>query len=481
MAQIDVSQTPSYALLLAGAWQHREPAYEVRSPYSNAVIARVSRANAADVESAIAAAVAAFEQTRQLPAYLRAQVLRDISAAVAARAEELAVTIAQEAAKPIKHARAEVQRCVFTFAWAAEETGRIAAELLPMDVLAAGVGRQGLVKRFPIGPVAAITPFNFPLNLVAHKLAPAIAAGCPVVLKPASQTPISSLKLAEIILATDWPAAGLSVLSLASSDAALLVRDERIKALTFTGSPAVGWALKSQAGRKRVMLELGGNAGVIIHHDAPIEQAVARVVAGGFAFAGQSCISVQRVFVHESIYEAFLEQLIPAVERLHVGDPLDEASDLSALITPADCERVAAWLAEARAAGAQIRTGGVVDERTVRPTVITDAHADLKVNCQELFAPVITVQPYTHEREALDAVNQGDFGLQAGLFTNDLRFIWQAYETLEVGGLIVNDVPTWRADHMPYGGVKQSGFGREGLRYAIEELTEPRLLVLGVG
>ncbi len=465
---------------LAGTWHTGADSYAVHSPYDHKLVGMVSRAGPHDLEQAIQAAVHAFETTRRLPTHRRAAILRAISEAISSRDEELARTIAMEAAKPIKQARAEVQRSIFLFAYAAEEASRIAGETLSLDATVTGEGRQGIVRRFPIGPVAAITPFNFPLNLVAHKLAPAIAAGCPVVHKPASQTPLIALKLAEIVAEAGWPAGALSVLPLRSADAAPLVEDARFKLLTFTGSPAVGWKMKDRAGHKRVSLELGGNAGMIVHHDADLNLAVARALIGGFSYAGQSCISVQRIFVHAQVYATFLERFVPAVAGLKLGAPLDETSDLSALITPDDGARVATWLDEARAAGAEVLVGGGVRDGAVEPTVLVNAAPELRVNCQEIFAPVVTVQPYAMFDQALHAVNDSPFGLQAGVFTNDLRLAWRAYETLEVGGVIINDVPTWRVDHMPYGGVKQSGFGREGLKYAIEEMTEPRLLVLNI-
>lgn len=474
------SDTPHYRLFLAGEWRDTAQHYTVRNPYDQSVVAVVSRAGPAELEEAIQAAVRAFEETRRLPSHRRASILCAVSAGISERGEELARSIAQEAGKPLKQARVEVQRSSFTFAQAAEESSRIHGELVHLDAFPSGEGRQGIVRRFPIGPIAAITPFNFPLNLVAHKLAPAIAAGCPVVLKPASQTPITALKLAEIIAAAGWPAAALSVLPMQSSDSSPLVEDERFKLLTFTGSPAVGWAMKSRAGRKRVTLELGGNAGVIIHRDANLDLAAARSVVGGFSYAGQTCISVQRIFVQVEVYEEFMDRFVPAVQALKLGDPLDAESDLSALISPDDGARVAEWLAEAQAAGAELLLGGNVRGGLVEPTIVVKAGPELRVNCQEIFAPVVTVQTYDEFDEALTALNNSAFGLQAGVFTNDLKLAFRAFEMLEVGGVIINDVPTWRVDHMPYGGVKQSGFGREGLKYAIEEMTEMRLLALNL-
>jgi len=473
------TDTHEYRFILAGE-KLAGTTYTVACPYDGVPVGVVHRAGPGELEQAIQAAAQAFETTRKLPGHKRAAVLRKVAETIAARADGLARMIALEAGKPIKQARVEVGRSAATFAAAAEEATRFHDELLHLDGTPGGEGRQGIVRRFPIGPIAAISPFNFPLNLVAHKLAPAIAAGCPIVLKPASQTPISALTLAEIILEAGWPAAALSVLPMNSKDAAPLVEDERFKLLTFTGSPVVGWDMKRRAGRKRVTLELGGNAGCIVHSDADLAFAAERVAVGGFSYAGQSCISVQRVFIHEPVYEEFMDSFVPKVRALKVGHPLDEATDLGSLISASDAERVGAWLAEARAAGAECLVGGDVRGGVVAPTVVVKAGPELRVNAQEIFAPVVTVQTYADFEDALKAVNDSDFGLQAGVFTRDVKRIFRAYEALEVGGLIVDDVPTWRIDPMPYGGVKQSGFGREGLKYAIEEMTEPKLLVINL-
>jgi glyceraldehyde-3-phosphate dehydrogenase (NADP+) len=471
---------PHYNYFLAGKWQRGEDQYELYNPYTHNLIATVGRAGQAELEQALAAATTAFATTRAMPTHQRASILNGIAKMLYESTEEMALTIAQEAAKPIKQARSEIQRAIFTFAKAAEESSHINGEVLTLDATAVGEGRHGIVRRFPIGPVAAITPFNFPLNLVAHKLAPAIATGCPIILKPATQTPVSALKLAGIIAEAGLPEGALSVLPMHNRDATPLVEDNRIKLLTFTGSPAVGWDMKRRAGQKRVTLELGGNAGVIVHEDADLSFAAPRIAAGGFAYAGQSCISVQRVFVHHQIYKKFMSLFVPAVQALKCGDPLSEETDLSVVISLADGERIAGLLAEAKAAGAEVVTGGTVEGSMVYPTVLTNVDPALSISCQEVFAPVVTVQSYEQFDEALDAVNNSEYGLQAGVFTNNIRFAWQAYETLDVGGIIINDVPTWRVDHMPYGGVKQSGFGREGIRYAMEEMTEQRLLVFNM-
>jgi acyl-CoA reductase-like NAD-dependent aldehyde dehydrogenase len=477
--QSEQSEQEEFSFLVGGKWRDGTP-YVVRCPYDGQPVATVHRAGREDLEQATQAAVRAFEVTRKLAAHHRAAILRAVAATIIERAEELARTIALEAGKPVKQARIEVGRAGNVFTIAAEESSRFQDEVLHLDAVPGGEKRQGLLKRFPIGPVAAITPFNFPLLLSAHKLAPAIAAGCPVVHKPASQTPISALKLGRIILECGWPPEALSVLPMSSADATGLVEDERFKLLTFTGSPAVGWELKSRAGAKKVTLELGGNAAVIVHSDADLAKAAERCVAGGFSYAGQSCISVQRIFVQEQVYGQFVKELVPRVNALKVSHPLDEAADLSSLITEQDAMRVNEWLEEARAAGAEYLVGGTVEGGVVHPTIVAKAGPELRVNCKEIFAPVVTVQPYTGFEDALTAVNASAYGLQAGVFTNDVARIFRAYEELEVGGVMVNEIPSWRVDSMPYGGVKQSGFGREGLKYAIEEMTEPKLLVINL-
>jgi acyl-CoA reductase-like NAD-dependent aldehyde dehydrogenase len=449
---------------------------EIRSPYDGAPVAVVHRAGRDEVERAIAGAVEAFEATRRLPSWQREQVLERVSAGITGRREELARTIALEAGKPIKTARIEVDRAAFTFRVAAEEAKRIYGELVPLDWLPGNEGREALIRRVPLGPVAGITPFNFPLNLVAHKVAPALAAGNPILLRPASQTPVSSLRLARLLLDAGWPEDAIAVLPCTTETARPLVEDDRIKLLTFTGSPSVGWGLKSRAGRKRVTLELGGNAAVIVNDDADVGYAAERVAWGGFAYAGQTCISVQRVYVHERVYDAFARELVRRVEALEVGDPLDEAIDVGPVIDRVNAERIEEWLEEARGAGARVLTGGERDGTLWQPTVVEGAPENARVACEEVFAPFVGLYRFADVREAIDAAGRGAFGLQAGIFTNDMRVVADAFDRVDVGGLMVNDVSTFRIDHMPYGGVKSSGFGREGLRYAIEEMTELKLL-----
>jgi len=434
----------------------------------------------ADAELAIASAVKAFGTTRRLPAFERQRVLRRVAQSISQQKDEFSRTLAQEAGKPIKAARTEVDRAVFTFNVAAEESTRIYGEYLPLDWQEYTVGRWGIVRRFPLGPIAGITPFNFPLNLVAHKVAPAIAAGCPLVLKPAPQTPLCSILLAEAVQQAGWPDGGLNVIPLSNEDAGLLVSDDRLKMISFTGSAAVGWAIKRNAGKKKVILELGGNAALIVHSDADLPFAAERCVAGAFAYAGQTCISVQRVLVERSVYGKFVDLLIAGASKLRVGDPMEESTDVGPLIRESDAIRAADWIQEAVRGGARLLCGGQRKGPLLEPTVLTGTRTDMKVNCQEIFAPVVTVEPYDDFDKAIRQVNSSAYGLQAGIFTRDAKLMFTAYEELEVGGLIAGDVPSFRIDHMPYGGIKDSGLGREGLRYAIEEMTEPKLLVMNL-
>jgi acyl-CoA reductase-like NAD-dependent aldehyde dehydrogenase len=463
-------------ILLRGADAQTGTTFEVRSPYDEATVAVVHRAGPREIEEAIAAAAAAFDTTRRLPRWERAAILERISAGITARREELAEIIALEAGKPLRTARAETDRSAFTFKVAAEESKRIGGEIVPLDWMPGMEGREAHVRRLPLGPVAGITPFNFPLNLVSHKVAPALAAGNPVIVRPATQTPLSALALGRLAVDAGWPAEAYSVVPSTTRDAAPLVEDERIALLSFTGSPAVGWDLKRRCGRKRVTLELGGNAAVIVHHDADLDYAAERIAWGAFAYAGQSCISAQRIFVHEDAYDAFAADLVARAERLKLGDPLGEETDIGPVIDTASAERIEEWVDEALAAGARLLTGGRRTGRLWPPTIIASAPATARVNCEEVFGPVVTLQPYRDAEEAIAAAGASDYGLQAGLFTHDQRVIAAALDGLHVGGLMVNDVASFRVDHMPYGGVKLSGFGREGVRYAIEEMTELKLV-----
>jgi acyl-CoA reductase-like NAD-dependent aldehyde dehydrogenase len=480
MAQMTATPVGTQGFFVDGKWIEEGDPVEIRAPYDGAVIASVFQGRREHAEAAIAAAVKAFGTTRRLPAFERQRVLRRVSENIAERKQEFARTMAQEAGKPIKAARTEVERAIFTFNVAAEESTRIYGEYLPLDWQEYTAGRWAIVRRFPLGPIAGITPFNFPLNLAAHKVAPAIAAGCPLVLKPAPQTPLTALLLAEAVQQAGWPDGGLNVIPLSNEDAGLLVTDERIKLISFTGSAAVGWQIKKNCGKKKVVLELGGNAGVIVHNDADLAYAADRCVVGGFAYAGQTCISVQRILVERSVCGKFTDVLLEGVKKLKTGDPLDESSDLGPLIRESDAIRASDWVQEAVRGGARLLCGGERRGPVLEPTVLTGTRPEMKVNCREIFAPVVTVEPYDDFNQALKQINNSPYGLQAGLFTRDAKLIFNAYEELEVGGLIAGDVPAFRIDHMPYGGVKDSGLGREGLRYAIEEMTEPKLLVMNL-
>src|SRR5712664_405160 len=480
MAQMTATPVRTQGFFVDGKWWEEGDPVEVRAPYDGSVIGSVFQGRREHAEAAIAAAVKAFGTTRRLPAFERQRVLRRVSENISERKQEFARTMAQEAGKPIKAARSEVERAIFTFNVAAEESTRIYGEYLPLDWQEFTAGRWGIVRRFPLGPIAGITPFNFPLNLVAHKVAPAIAAGCPMVLKPAPQTPLSALRMAEAVQQAGWPDGGLNVLPLSNEDAGLLVTDERIKLISFTGSASVGWQIKKNCGKKNVVLELGGNAGVIVHSDVDLVYADDRCVMGGFSYAGQTCISVQRILVERSVCAKFTILLLEGVKELKTGDPLDDSTDLGPLIRESDAVRASDWIQEAVRGGARVLCGGQRRGRFLEPTVLTGTRPDRKVNCQEIFAPVVTVEPYDDFNQALKQVNNSPYGLQAGLFTRDAKLIFNAYEELEVGGLVAGDVPSFRIDHMPYGGIKDSGLGREGLRYAIEEMTEPKLLVMNL-
>lgn len=470
------SEFGTFGVLVADEWLKTDNPIEVRSPYNGDLVAVVHLGGADLVEKAIQTAHEAFQITRKIPSWKRTEILEKISEGIKANREKFTRAIAMEAGKPAKTARAEVDRAIFTFKVAAEEARRIYGEIVPLDWLPGNENRIAHIRRVPRGPVIGITPFNFPLNLVAHKVAPAIAAGNPIIIRPATQTPVSSLLLGEIALEAGWTQGGMQVLPTRTADAKAFIEDERIKKLSFTGSPAVGWMLKSQAGQKAVALELGGNAGTIVNHDADIPYAAERVAWGAFSYAGQSCISVQRVYVHEDRYDEFVSLLIPKIEALKVGDPLDEATDVGPVIDMEAADRIAAWIDEAIAEGGTVLTGNKRDGNLWHPTVMADIREDMKVACMEIFGPMMSLFKFSDPLEAIRAVDDSSFGLQAGLFTNDMELVNVAFDELEVGGIMVNDISTYRIDHMPYGGVKSSGFGREGLRYAIEEMTEMKLL-----
>ena len=466
-------------LLCGKEWSDGE-AVEVRSPWDQGLVGRVTQATRADARQAVQHAVASIRRTRALPRWKRREILEDIAGALIEQKERFAKLIAAEAGKPIRLARSEVDRAILTFKTASEEVIRLGGETIPLDLAEGNEGRWGLVQRFPVGPVLAITPFNFPLNLVAHKVAPALAAGCPLILKPAPQTPFTSLALGEVILKAGWPDEALAVLPLSNADTAWLAeKEDRIKLVSFTGSAKVGWELKARSGRKKVLLELGGNAALIVHSDWPdIEGAAQKVAGAAFGYAGQSCISVQRVFVERRVYQTFLWKLVDAAKLMVTGDPLNEATDVGPVIRLSEAERIEAWIKEAVAGGAKLLEGGERDGSLVKPTVLTGTKPGMKVREEEVFGPVVTVEPYDDFEDALAAANHSKYGLQAGLLTRDAGRILTAYRELEVGAVIVGDTPAWRLDPMPYGGIKDSGLGREGVRFAMEEMTEPKMLVM---
>ncbi len=450
----------------------------IRAPFDGAEVGTHHLASSTEMHAAVSANVAAAAPCRRMPAYERAACLRRIADDLESRHEEFTTLLAREAGKPIKQARIEVERGVFVFRDAAEEATRIGGEVLPLDVLPAGRGRLGLTRRWPLSPIAGIIPFNFPVLLAAHKIAPAIACGASITLKPPPQDPLSPLRLGEIVAASGYPEGGVKVVPCELDVAQALVRDERVRMISFTGSARAGWAIRADAGTKRVALELGGNAGVVVEPDADLARAAQACATGGYSYAGQSCISVQRILVHERVYADFLAAFVERVRALACGDPLDPATDVGPMIDEAAARRAEAWIAEAVREGAKLVTGGVRRGALIEPAVLTGTRPAQRVNCEEVFAPVTTVSAYRSFDEALEIVNATPYGLQAGVFTADVSRLMRAWDVLEVGGVIGNDVPTWRMDRMPYGGAKASGLGREGVRYAIAEMTELRLLTL---
>ena len=464
-------------LLIGGDWVETGDWVEVRSPYSGEIVGRVAKAGAGEARAAIDAAERAMADP--LPAHKRAEILVKVVAGIARRHDEIAAQIAAEAGKPLKTAKVETSRAMSTYTFAAVEARKLAGEVVPMDAAQAGEGKLAFTLREPIGIVGAISPFNFPLNLVAHKIAPALAAGCAVVLKPASQTPLSALTLAELEDEAGLPPGWLNVLvGPASEIGDVLVEDERVRAITFTGSSEIGWGLRERAARKKVLLELGNATPVIVQADADVEDAASKLAAHAFSFAGQSCISVQRIYVQQPIYDDFVAGFVPRVEELVVGDPADADTDVGPVIDEGARERILSWIDEARAGGAELLAGGSLDGDVIRPTVIANAGPDLKVCREEVFGPVCVVNSYESLDEAIELANGTRYGLQAGIFTADIRAALKAAQRLEFGGVTVNEAPTFRSDQMPYGGLKDSGNTREGPAYSVHELTEPRLVVI---
>lgn len=467
---------PKKSLYLGGVYVEAKSYKTLRSPHTGEVIAEVAVGTREDMRRAIEHAVEAEKVMAALPAHKRASILQTVAQLLQAKREEAAQILTLEAAKPITVARGEIARTIETYQFAADEARRLHGETIPMDASAMGENRIAYTVRKPVGIVGAITPFNFPFNLVAHKLGPAFAAGNPVILKPAEQTPLSAFFIAELFAEAGLPAGALQVITGSGSEIGdELVRDERVKVITFTGSPEVGKIIRRNAGLKRVTLELGSNSALIIDEGVEIERIIKRTVTGAFTFMGQVCISLQRIFVHRSLYADFVDRFVAETNQLRVGDPADDTTDIAALITRGDVERIAEWIEEAKQEGARVLTGGIED-RIVKPTVIVDAAPHARVCCQETFAPVVVITPFDSFDEAINEVNNSRYGLQAGIYTNQMEHAFEAADRLEVGGVMINDFPTFRVDHMPYGGLKESGVGREGIKYATEEMTELKLV-----
>ncbi len=469
-------RAPTVPIYLAGEMVETGAPLEVIDPATGEPVAVTFQAGTAELERATAAAVDAFQHTRRLPSYARRDALAHVASCIERDADELTVLLSRESGKPVKDARGEVLRGALTFRTAAEEALRINGEWLPLDWAPANTGRHGIVRRYPIGPVAGISPFNFPLNLAAHKVAPAIAAGCSIVLKPPSKDPLVMLRVAAYLGETDLPAGAVSILPMDRPTGDRMVSDDRFKLLSFTGSPSVGWKMKADAGKKKVVLELGGNAGAIVDESADLDWAVERLVYGAFAYAGQVCISVQRIYVVRAVFDEFARRFVERTGTVIVGDPLDPQTDLGPMVDEKAVQRTHQWVSEAIDSGARALVAGEPDGRWYGPTVLVDVPREAMICSEEAFAPVVNLFPVDSFADAIGAINDSRFGLQCGVFTGSLDHALLAHDELEVGGVIVNDIPTWRTDAMPYGGVKDSGLGREGLRWSIEDMTEPRLL-----
>ena len=466
-----------YKIYLGGEFRATEDLLTIYNPYNNIKIATTYRAGKPELEDAIRKALSVKEILIDLPSGQKYSILIQIASKMSEMRQDLARIITGESGKPIRYAMGEVDRAIQTFIIAAEESKRLPGEYLDIEWTAAGEGKDAIVRYFPVGLVAGISPFNFPLNLAVHKLAPAIAAGCPIILKPSSSTPLSTLRLAQIIDGTDLPKGAVSILPMSRKTGNSMVADDRFGLLSFTGSPAVGWKMKAEAGKKRVVLELGGNAGVIVSESADLDKAVRKCITGSFAYSGQVCIHTQRIFVQEQVFDTFIQKFVKGVRKLHKGDPMDEQTDISGMIDEANAERVEDWVQEAVDSGAEILCGGNRNGSYYEPTVLTNTASTMKVCGLEVFGPVVTIEKYTGFKDALVHINDSRYGLQAGVFTNEISQMNEAFRRLEVGGIMINDIPGFRVDHMPYGGVKDSGFGREGVKYSILDMLEPRLLV----
>lgn len=471
-----------YGYLINGKWLKSERKREIKSPYDGKAVGTINIPEHEKALESVGVAESAFEKFKSSPSHERSEILRKIVEGIGRRKEELAKTLVLEGGKPLKTARVEVSRAMTTFSVAAEEANRFSeGELVPIDIVPGNEGMFGITKRFPLGVVMGIAPFNFPLNLVAHKVAPAIASGNAMILKPASQTPLSALMLGEVVMEAGLPEGMLNILPLPGAEIEPVIEDERIRKVSFTGSDEIGWELMRKYPKKKVTLELGGNAATVIDEDPPdLDFAAGRNAWGAFYQAGQSCISVQRIYVHEKIFDKFLDKFIEETGKLKLGDPMLEATDVGPVIDSGSADRIMKWIEEALGSGAQLLTGGRREGSLIEPTVLTDVPPDCQVSCNEIFGPVVHVERYTDFDDVLRSVNSSRYGLQAGVFTKDMKKAFKAYNTLEVGGVVVNDYPSFRVENMPYGGVKDSGVGKEGLRYAIEEMTELKLMVVNL-
>ncbi len=467
-----------YPIYCGGEWRTSGERLKIKNPFNDEVVGTTYFASDQDLEDAIDRAQDAFRQHSQMPSFERAGYLTCIADQMQKRRDELAELITAEAGKPLRDSRVEVDRGVFTMRLAAEEAQRITGEQIPLDLMPASKGRFGVTRKVPIGPIAGISPFNFPLNLALHKLGPALASGNPLVLKPPTRDPLTMLAVAEMVHEAGVPAGMVSIMPMDRQVGDRLVTDERFKLLTFTGSPDVGWDMKRRSGKKKVVLELGGNAGVIVDRDANLDFAVGRILTGSFAYAGQVCISVQRAYIHRDVFDSVVERLVAAAGNVKMGDPADAATELGPMIDEKAVARIHDWVETAVSEGATVHSGGQPDGRFYPPTILSGVSRDSFVCSREAFAPIVVLFPFDDWTEGLGQINDSVFGLQAGVFTDRLEHAMMAFDKLDVGGVILNDIPTYRIDHMPYGGVKDSGLSREGLRYAIEDMTETRLLVV---
>ncbi len=472
-----MSSNQIFEIYCAGKFISTSAKHCVTNPYDGSEVATTFLAGDAELDQAIKAAETVAEEIRNTPSYIRYDILKQISEDLFSLRQQFAELITLESGKPVCYSLAEVDRSIQTFTVAAEESRRLPAEYFSIDWTPAGKGKEGFVKYFPIGIVAGIAPFNFPLNLAVHKIAPAIAAGCPIILKPSSLTPLSTLMLAQLFDKTALPKGAVSILPMNRETGNKLLTDERVSLLSFTGSPEVGWKMKSQAGKKKVVLELGGNAGVIVSHGADLEAAVTKCVAGGFSYSGQVCIHTQRIYVLNDLFKSFCEKFIEKVKQLKQGNPIDPTTDMAIMIDEANAIRVENWINEAVNGGARLLAGGKREGGFMKPTVLTNTNENMLVCSAEIFGPVVVIEPVKTFAEAIERINSGRFGLQAGVFTDSIHEMNLAFNQLQIGGVIINDVPTFRVDHMPYGGIKDSGLRREGVKYAIMDMLEPRLLV----